>query len=45
MRFKCENCGMVFDVNVIDWKDLANVRCPNCKSRCVVRIFQRAIVY
>ena len=45
MRFKCENCGLVFDKDVMDWKDLGSVKCPNCGSSCVVRISRPAVVY
>jgi len=45
MKFKCENCGLVFDVDVMDWRELKDVKCPNCGSSCVVRISRPAVVY
>ena len=43
MMFKCENCGRIFNKDVMDWRELAEVRCPYCRSGCVRRIFQQSI--
>jgi len=38
LKFVCENCGNVFETYIMDWKDLANVKCPYCGSNCVRRL-------
>jgi len=45
MMFRCENCGRIFKKDIMDWRELAEVKCPYCGSRCVRRVFQQSMVW
>jgi len=45
MMFKCLNCERIFSKDIMNWRELAEVKCPYCGSSCVRRISKQSVVW